>query len=96
VADCRRLAITNQAKAVSHDMREARTSPAGFRSNAGRNNRNSHGGKPTIKNCDFYNQAVCSHRGDHRNGTVFWRHVCRVCSAPDHIEKDCGFLSGVI
>jgi hypothetical protein len=49
VADCRRSAITNQAKAVPHDMREVRSAPTSFSSNTGGNNRNPRGGKPTIK-----------------------------------------------
>jgi hypothetical protein len=58
VADCRGSAITNQAKAASYEMREARTDTTSFSSNAGGNNRNSRGGKPMVRNCDFYNRGI--------------------------------------
>jgi hypothetical protein len=43
--------------------------------------------------CNFYNAGTCSQRGDHVTGGTFWKHVCKRCLAPDHIERDCPLQS---
>jgi hypothetical protein len=101
VAECRRSIITNQLTAslkqqYATDFREpkgqgyiSQSGSNGLSRGQGRNNR------PVIKICDFYNKGVCSHRSDHRNAGIYWRHVCRACSGIDHVEKDCSFLSNI-
>jgi hypothetical protein len=101
VAKCRRSIITNQLMAslkqqYSCDFCESKGHVYSSQSNAngasraqGRNN------CPVIKKCDFYNKGVSSHRGDHRNTGIYWRHVCRACSGIDHVKKDCTFFSNI-
>jgi hypothetical protein len=49
-------------------------------------------GKKVIKTCMYFNNNVCSKRGDHDEGTVFYRHVCSHCMASEHTVKECPFL----
>jgi hypothetical protein len=102
VAECRRSAITTKLNIL---LKQHHTGE--FRDNLRFNNNNAYQGgasnnrqsnktsRPLIKICDFYNKGVCSHRADHRNGNVYWRHVCRSCSSPDHIDRECSFLSSI-
>jgi hypothetical protein len=101
VAECRISMMTNQlSSGVSQqhygEFREPRSPQQNFQSGNGVSSHSSgRAQRPSIKACDFYNKGVCSHQADHRNGNIYWRHICRACSAADHVEKDCGFLSSI-
>jgi hypothetical protein len=102
LAECRRSAISHQTTKPQPSQfysQSTRGNNAPSFSNHNSNNARGSGGgkgKPAVKCCDFFNRGVCMHRGDHRNGNVYWRHVCNVCSSPDHVEKDCSFLQGIM
>jgi hypothetical protein len=100
LAECRQSAITNQvtsSKPQSHSYKSGRGNKVNFSSGGSRGNgpRVNAKGKPTVRSCDFYNRGVCSHRNDHQNGNIYWRHVCSVCSSQDHVERECSFLMSV-
>jgi hypothetical protein len=101
VAECRISMMTNQLSSgvrQQHfgEFRDSRASQHNFQFGSGASSHASgRAQRPSIKACDFHNKGVCSHRADHRNGNVYWRHVCRACSAADHVEKDCGFLLNI-
>jgi hypothetical protein len=43
------------------------------------------------KICAYYNNKVCSHKGDHETNGIMYIHTCKTCFR-DHSEKDCDFL----
>jgi hypothetical protein len=55
------------------------------------NNFNSKSVKKLPKICAYFNNKVCSHKGDHETNGTFYVHACKVCYR-DHTEKECGFL----
>jgi hypothetical protein len=55
------------------------------------NSSNVKSGKKFPKICAYFNNKVCSHKGDHESNGTFYVHACKVCYR-DHAKKDCGFL----
>jgi hypothetical protein len=51
------------------------------------------GNKKLVKSCIYYNNNICSKKGDHEEANVFYRHNCSHCMAVDHTVKECGFLT---
>jgi hypothetical protein len=100
VAECRSMMTNQMISGVRYqqfpEFREPWAPQQNFQSSNGGSSRLlNKSQRQSIKVCDFYNKGVCSHRSDHRNGSVYWRHVCRACSASDHVEKDCSFLFNI-
>jgi hypothetical protein len=44
--------------------------------------------KKIPKICAYYNNKVCSHKGDHETNGIMYIHTCKTCFR-DHSEKDC-------
>jgi hypothetical protein len=55
------------------------------------NNNNFKNVKKNPKICVYYNNKVCSHKGDHETNGTLYIHTCKICFR-DHPEKDCNFL----
>jgi hypothetical protein len=100
MAEKRRSALTRASKlkdnvTVSYNSRGASQGRGqGRQFGGGRSNPN--GNRKLIKSCVYYNNNVCSKKGDHEEGNVYYRHNCSHCMAVDHIIKDCSFLNNIM
>jgi hypothetical protein len=70
----------------------------GNRQNAGQSSNINNSNNSSVKNskklpkiCAYFNNKVCTHRGDHETNGVYYVHACKICYR-DHSEKECGFL----
>jgi hypothetical protein len=100
MAEKRRSALTRASK--PKDIVRASYSNRGF--SQGRRNGKQSGGarsgpmgnKKLVKSCIYYNNNVCSKKGDHEEANVFYRHNYSHCMAVDHTVKECGFLTAIM
>jgi hypothetical protein len=96
MAEKRRSALTRASK--PKDSVSANYSNRGF--SQGRGNGKQYGArsgnKKLVKSCVYYNNNVCSKKGDHEEANVFYRHNCSHCMAVDHTIKECGFLTAIM
>jgi hypothetical protein len=94
MADERRSALNacaplreNTSAPPSRENRQSRSSQIdSSRSNGSRNQ-----GKKASKVCAFHNNGTCTHAGHHESASTRWRHVCKECYEPGHVDKQCPF-----
>jgi hypothetical protein len=50
-------------------------------------------GRKLIKACVYFNNGACNKHSDHDEGNVYYRHICLHCMSPDHVVRECNFLT---
>jgi hypothetical protein len=76
------------------DTRPPRQAPingGSYNNSSGQGNSNSarSGNRKLVKACVFHNNGSCPNSGHHENSNTRWRHVCRLCWDPSHVERVC-------
>jgi hypothetical protein len=107
MAERRRSAINRATKGVKDsgvfpngNNRQGTQSRAQVRNTFNSTNSNGNGsnsrfnrGKKLFKACMYFNNGVCNKHSDHDEGNVFYRHICSHCMSPEHVVKECNFLT---
>jgi hypothetical protein len=102
MAEKRRSAITRASQVKEtpppprSQFQQRFTARQGYIGNGNNSRSSSAPGKKVIKTCMYFNNNVCARKGDHDEGTVFYRHVCSHCMSVEHTVKECPFLCNTI
>jgi hypothetical protein len=75
----------------SRPLRQAQFNGGNYTNSSGQGNGNSarSGNRKLVKACVFHNNGSCPNSGHHENSNTRWRHVCRLCWDPSHVEREC-------